>query len=54
VDLLVDFDAIELSAATTFAEDVCRQLELKADIKPKSFCTESFIRRIAHKAVVLP
>lgn len=54
VDLLVDFEQSKLSASMTFAEEACRRLALKADIKPKAWCTDDFLRRIAPKAVVLP
>jgi predicted nucleotidyltransferase len=53
VDLLVDFEPNELSAAMSFAEDVCRRLSLMADLKPKSWCTDAFVDRIAPKALVL-
>jgi hypothetical protein len=37
----------------TFAEDACARLSLRPDIKPKAWCTDEFIRRIAAKAVVI-
>jgi len=54
VDILVDFEPPTLSAAVGFAEQACVRLGLKPDIKPKSWCTPEFIRRIAAKTLVLP
>jgi predicted nucleotidyltransferase len=54
VDVLVDFEADVLSAAVVFAEDACARHGLKPDIKPKSCCTDAFVRRIMPKALVLP
>jgi predicted nucleotidyltransferase len=54
VDILVDFDPAALAAAVGFAEQACTRLSLRPDVKPKSWCTEAFIRRITTKAVVLP
>jgi predicted nucleotidyltransferase len=53
VDILVDFEAEALAAALAFAEDACARHDLKPDVKPKSWCTDEFVRRIAAKAVVL-
>lgn len=53
VDILVDFEPDALSAAVVFAEDACTHLGLKPDVKPKSWCTDAFIHRIAAKAQVL-
>ena len=52
-DILVDFEPAALSAATTFAEDTCVRFGLKPDIKPKSWCKDEFLRRIAPTALVL-
>jgi predicted nucleotidyltransferase len=53
VDILADFAPDALSAAVVFAETACTHHCLKPDVKPKSWCTEAFIRRIAAKALVL-
>ena len=53
VDILVDFEEAGLSAAVGFAEQTCVRLHLKPDIKPKHWCTDEFIRRIAPKAQVI-
>jgi predicted nucleotidyltransferase len=52
-DILVDFEPDVLSAAVVFAEGACTRLGLKPDVKPKSWCTDAFICRIAAKALVL-
>jgi len=54
VDILVDFEPPGLAVAVRFAEQACTGLGLKPDVKPKSWCTEVFIRRIGAKALVLP
>jgi predicted nucleotidyltransferase len=53
VDILVDFEPKALTEALTFAEEACRRHGLKPDVKPKSWCTDAFIGRIASQAVVL-
>jgi predicted nucleotidyltransferase len=53
IDILVDFRSAVLTDAVAFAEGACTRLGLKPDIKPKSWCTEAFIQRIASKAQVL-
>jgi predicted nucleotidyltransferase len=53
VDILVDFAPDVLAAAVVFAEDACTRHGLRPDVKPKSWCTDAFILRIAAKAVVL-
>jgi predicted nucleotidyltransferase len=53
IDILVDFAPDALSPAVVFAEQACTRFGLKPDVKPKSWCTDAFIRRIAAKAVVL-
>jgi predicted nucleotidyltransferase len=53
VDILVDFAPDVLAAAVVFAEDACARHGLKPDVKPKSWCTDAFIVRIAPKTLVL-
>jgi predicted nucleotidyltransferase len=53
VDILVDFAPDALSRAVVFAEQACTRFGLTPDVKPRSWCTDAFIQRIAAKAVVL-
>jgi predicted nucleotidyltransferase len=54
VDIIVDFEEDNLAAAIDFVESTCRRLKLKADVQPKSWCKEGFLRKIAPNTLVLP
>ena len=54
IDIIVDFDAAQISHALDFVEETCARLGLKADLQPKSWCTDAFIERIRPKALLLP
>ncbi len=50
IDLLIDFPEERLSAAWRFAEDVCRELDLKADLCPLAWCRDDFLAHIGKDA----
>jgi predicted nucleotidyltransferase len=54
VDIVVDFEEEDLAAGIDFVETTCRRLEPKADVQPKSWCKEAFLRKIAPNALVIP
>lgn len=54
VDIMVDFDDAQINNALEFVEKTCARLGLKADVQPKSWCTDAFIERIYPKALLLP
>jgi predicted nucleotidyltransferase len=54
IDVLVDFPAERMAAALSFVEATCADLDLKADVQPRSWCTTEFIDRIQPTALVLP
>jgi predicted nucleotidyltransferase len=54
IDIIVDFDEAQTNHALDFVEATCARLGLKADVQPKSWCTDVFIERIYPKALVLP
>lgn len=53
VDILVDFPEELTSDAWTFAEDECRRLDLRPDIKPIAFCREPFLAHVRRHWEVL-
>jgi predicted nucleotidyltransferase len=53
IDVLIDFPEDRLTAAWRFAEDLCRELDLKADLCPLAWCREDFVAHIRKHAVVL-
>ena len=54
VDIIVDFADIDVAAAVDFVEAACARLQLEADVQPKSWCKESFLRRIEPTVSILP
>jgi predicted nucleotidyltransferase len=53
IDVLIDFPEDRLSAAWRFAEDLCRELDLKADLCPLAWCRDDFVAHIDKHAVPL-
>lgn len=53
VDALIDFPEDRLSEAWRFAEDVCRELDVKADLCPLAWCRDEFLAHIGKHAVPL-
>jgi predicted nucleotidyltransferase len=53
IDLLIDFPEDRLSAAWRFAEDACRELDVKADLCPYAWCRDEFLAHIGKHAVPL-
>src|SRR5579864_7528960 len=53
IDLLIDFPEDRLSDGWRFAEDACRELDLKADLCPLAWCRDEFVAHISKHAVVL-
>jgi predicted nucleotidyltransferase len=54
IDVLADFPPERMAGALSFVEATCADLDLKADVQPKSWCTTEFIDRIQRSALVLP
>jgi predicted nucleotidyltransferase len=54
VDIIVDFADIDVAAAVDFVEAACARLQLEADVQPKSWCKEAFLRKIEENALVIP
>jgi predicted nucleotidyltransferase len=54
IDIIVDFDLVQINQALDFAEKTCARLGLKADVQPRSWCTDAFIEKICPKALLLP
>jgi predicted nucleotidyltransferase len=54
VDIIVDFEEDDLASAIDFVETTCRRLKLRADVQPKSWCKEAFLRKIAPNTLVIP
>ena len=54
IDIIVDFDHAHTNRALDSVEKTCARLGLKADVQPKSWCTDAFIERIQPKALLLP
>jgi predicted nucleotidyltransferase len=53
IDVLIDFPEDRLTHAWRFAEDVCRELDLKADLCPLAWCRDDFVAHIRTHAVPL-
>ena len=53
IDMLIDFPEDRLSDAWRFAEDRCRELDLKADLCPLAWCRDDFVEHIHKRAVAL-
>jgi len=53
-DVVVDFPLDLENAAVEFVEDLCRRLDLPADVHLKSLASARFLGRIADHAVTLP
>jgi predicted nucleotidyltransferase len=53
IDVLIDFPEDRLTAAWRFAEDACRELDLKADLCPLAWCRDDFLTHIRTHAVPL-
>jgi predicted nucleotidyltransferase len=53
-DVVVDFPLERENAAVEFVEDLCRRLNLPADVHLKSLASARFLARIADHAVTLP
>lgn len=53
IDILVDFNDADLTAALDFVERTCARLHLKPDVQPMSWCTPAFLDRILPRAMVL-
>ncbi len=53
IDVLIDFPEDRLSDAWRFAEEVCREFDLKADLCPLAWCRDDFIAHISKHAVSL-
>ena len=54
IDIIADFDDTQINQALDFVEQTCARLGLRADVQPKSWCTDAFIERIYRKALLLP
>jgi predicted nucleotidyltransferase len=50
IDVLIDFPEHRLSEAWRFAEDLCRELDLKADLCPLAWCRDDFLAHIGKHA----
>ena len=53
IDLLLDFPADIEAEAWRFAEEICADHGIEADIKPLAWCTTQFAAQITRYAVVL-
>jgi predicted nucleotidyltransferase len=54
VDIIVDFEGDGAVAAMDFVETACSRLDLKADVQPKAWCKDAFIRKIASNTLMIP
>lgn len=54
LDLLVDFPPHLHAEAWRFAEDVCAEERMPADIRPLAWCSDEFVAHISRDLRILP